>query len=120
MTEPRLFNIYCDESCHLERDPHKAMVLGATWCSKADKAMLFEHTKEIKQKHGFPSNFEIKWNKVSESKLDFYREIINFFFDTNKLNFRALVIPDKSELNHAEFGHTHDDFYYKIYAGRLR
>ncbi|NHQ60865.1 DUF3800 domain-containing protein [Chlorobium sp. BLA1] len=27
-----IFNIYCDESCHLENDRHKAMVLGAVWC----------------------------------------------------------------------------------------
>ena len=26
------FNIYCDESCHLENDGQKAMVLGAVWC----------------------------------------------------------------------------------------
>jgi hypothetical protein len=26
------FNIYCDESCHLENDHQKAMVLGAVWC----------------------------------------------------------------------------------------
>lgn len=114
------YNIYCDESCHLENDPHKAMVLDATWCAKVDKTMLFERIKEIKQKYGFPTNFEIKWNKVSASKLDFYREIINFFFDTDKLNFRAFVIPDKKELNHEQFGQTHDDFYYKIYFDMLK
>lgn len=26
------FNVYCDESCHLENDHQKAMVLGAVWC----------------------------------------------------------------------------------------
>lgn len=25
------FNIYCDESCHLERDGQPNMVLGALW-----------------------------------------------------------------------------------------
>jgi hypothetical protein len=28
----QVFNIYCDESCHLEHDQQKAMVLGAVWC----------------------------------------------------------------------------------------
>ena len=114
------YNIYCDESCHLENDQHKSMVLGATWCAKEDKNTLFERIKEIKLKHKFPVDFEIKWNKVSLSKLDFYKEIINFFFDTNKLNFRALVIPDKKELNHENYGHTHDGFYYKIYFDMLK
>ncbi len=28
----QVFNVYCDESCHLENDRQKAMVLGAVWC----------------------------------------------------------------------------------------
>ena len=27
-----VFNVYCDESCHLENDHQTAMVLGAVWC----------------------------------------------------------------------------------------
>lgn len=27
-----VYNLYCDESCHLENDGQKAMVLGAVWC----------------------------------------------------------------------------------------
>lgn len=114
------YNIYCDESCHLEHDPHKAMVLGSVWCAKDDKEQLFSRVKEIKVKHGFKPDFEIKWNKVSKSKIAFYRELINFFFDTDKLNFRALVVADKNELDHEKFGHTHDTFYYKMYFDMLK
>jgi len=117
MTE---YNIYCDESCHLENDPHKAMVLGAIWCAKDDKEQLFGRLKEIKLKHGLKSDFEIKWNKVSSSKIAFYKEVINYFFDTEKLNFRALVVANKSELEHEQYGHTHDDFYYKMYFDMLK
>lgn len=28
----RIYNVYCDESCHLENDHQPAMVLGAVWC----------------------------------------------------------------------------------------
>ena len=28
-----LYNIYCDESCHLEQDGQPVMVLGAVWLS---------------------------------------------------------------------------------------
>ena len=35
-----IFNIYCDESCHLEHDRQKVMVLGAVWCP-------LEKTREI-------------------------------------------------------------------------
>jgi len=27
----QVFNVYCDESCHLENDKQKVMVLGAVW-----------------------------------------------------------------------------------------
>ena len=27
-----IFNIYCDESCHLENDHFRFMVLGGLWC----------------------------------------------------------------------------------------
>jgi len=114
------FNIYCDESCHLENDPHKSMVLGAIWCEKKDKNMLFEAIKQIKVKHKLKPSFEIKWNKISISKLDFYVDLINLFFDNVNINFRALVIPDKKELDHEKFGQTHDQFYYKIYFDMLK
>jgi hypothetical protein len=113
-------NIYCDESCHLENDKHKAMTLGAVWCDENDKQFLFERIKDIKLKHKLKSNFEIKWNKVSKTKLKFYRDIINFFFDTDKINFRALIVPDKSVLDHEKYEQTHDDFYYKIYFDMLK
>jgi len=114
------YNIYCDESCHLEYDSHKSMVLGAIWCAKEDRFELFNRIKEIKVKHGLKPDFEIKWNKVSKSKVSFYRELINFFFDTDKLNFRALVVADKNELEHEKFGQTHDEFYYKMYFDMLK
>jgi hypothetical protein len=114
------YNIYCDESCHLEYDPHKSMVLGAVWCAKEDRRQLFDRIKEIKQKHGLKPEFEIKWNKVSKSKTDFYRELINFFFDTDKLNFRGLVVADKGELEHGRYDQTHDQFYYKMYFDMLK
>ena len=77
------YNIYCDESCHLENDPHKAMVLGAVWCSSKERGELFERIKEIKYRHGLKSDFEIKWHKVSGKKLAFYKELVNFFFGTD-------------------------------------
>ena len=30
MSQP--YNVYCDESCHLEHDRQSIMVLGAVWC----------------------------------------------------------------------------------------
>ena len=39
--------------------------------------------------------------------------LINYFFDDDDLHFRAIIIPDKSILDHDKYNQTHDDFYYK-------
>ena len=37
---PQAFNVYCDESCHLEHDRQKVMILGATWCPLDEKIAI--------------------------------------------------------------------------------
>ena len=108
-------NIYCDESCHLPNDGQKAMVLGALWCFKAKVGEHHRAIADLKAKHRLSPFFEVKWTKVSPAKLDFYRELVNYFFDSRTMGFRAWVIPDKSILSHDQHDQTHDDWYYKMY-----
>ncbi len=115
-----LYNVYCDESCHLENDHISPMALGAIWCAKNDLPATIEKIKKIKQEHGIPNSFEIKWTKISPSKKDFYIELINYFFDEQALHFRSVIIPDKTKLNHEKFNQSHDDWYYKMYFLLLR
>ncbi len=114
------YNIYCDESCHLEHDNQKAMVLGAIWCSKGIAHEAFVRIREIKEKHGLSRDFEVKWNKVSPAKINFYKELIDYYFDDDDLHFRALVVPDKSILDHNNHNQSHDDFYYKMFFDLLK
>ena len=112
-------NIYCDESCHLSFDTGP-MALGAI---VVNKALAYKHNKairEIKQKYEIPVQRELKWTKVSPAKLDVYKEIINYFFEQPDLTFRAILISDKSKLNHMAFNQTHDDWYYKMYFHLLQ
>jgi hypothetical protein len=110
----QIFNLYCDESCHLEHDQQKVMVLGALWCP-ADKAReVAERVREQKLKHKLSADFEIKWTKVSPGKLAFYQDVIDYFFDDDDLHLRALV-AQKGNLNHSAFpGQSHDGWYYKM------
>jgi hypothetical protein len=115
-----VYNIYCDESCHLENDRERAMVLGAVWCPLDIVRKESLAIKQIKIKHNLSKDFEIKWTKVSFSKIDFYKEIVNYFFDNENLHFRALIVPDKTKLNHSEYpGQDHEQFYYKMYFQML-
>jgi len=115
-----VYNLYCDESCHLENDGQKAMVLGAVWCPDEKRTEIATRIREIKQKHGLAADFEIKWTKVSPGKQEFYLDLVDYFFDDDDLHFRAVVVPDKAMLNHAQFGQNHDDWYYKMYFTLLK
>lgn len=108
------FNIYCDESCHLEHDNQKYMVLGGIICEKSIRTRIKREIIEIKKRNNIKENTEIKWNKVSPSKLKYYKELVDYFFDNDDLRFRALII-DKTQLRHDTFKQTHDDWYYKMY-----
>ncbi len=115
-----IYNIYCDESCHLEKDRQKSMVLGAIWCPLELARKERIEIKKIKTKHNLPKDFEIKWTKVSFSKIEFYKEVVNYFFNHKNLHFRALIVPDKTLLNHSAYpGQDHDQFYYKMYFHML-
>jgi len=115
----QIYNIYCDESCHLEKDQQDVMVLGAIWCPLDKSKEIAIRIREIKRQHSLKQNFEIKWTKVSPAKLHFYLDLIDYFFDNSDLHFRALIVPDKAKLRHAEFNQSHDDFYYKMYFDML-
>jgi len=114
------YNIYCDESCHLEHDHQGIMVLGAIWCPLEKAREIALGIRQIKSRHGFRPDFEIKWSKVSPSKVKFYLDVMDFFFDEEDLHFRALIVPDKSKLDHKAFGQSHDDWYFKMYFDMLK
>jgi len=106
----KVFNLYCDESCHLENDNMSIMIIAYTMAAFNTTRDHYDFIKAIKQKHGFKN--EIKWSSVSSSKYDFYAELIDYFF-TSDLQFRAVVV-EKKQIKISE-GETFDDFYYKMY-----
>jgi len=107
-------NIYCDESNHIESDKNRFMVLGASSCNASDKEKVLKRIRDIKITHNRPIDYEFKWSKVSKNNIEMYLDLINYYFDTDDLNFRAIVI-DKDSLDHDLYGSNHDDFYYKMY-----
>lgn len=114
------YNVYCDESCYLENDNYQVMVLGAVWCPIERTSEISRKIRAIKTEHKLDNNFEIKWTKVSPAKEAFYLDIIEYFFDEKDLHFRALIVPDKSKLNHLRHSQTHDEWYYKMYFDMLK
>ena len=114
-----MLNIYCDESCHLEHDNSNCMVLGAISCPKEKVHIISEELRNLKEKHGLSKQYELKWIKVSETKIEYFKDVIDYFCENDYLAFRA-VVADKTHLRHEEFNQTHDEWYYKMYYLTLR
>ena len=115
-----VYNIYCDESAHLEHDHLPVMVLGAIWCPLEKTHEIAEQIREIKIQHNLSAEFEIKWIKIGPAKQSFYLDILDYFLGNSDLHLRALVVPDKSKLRHDNFGHDHNTWYYKMYFDLLK
>ena len=111
---PETFNVYCDESCHLLNDGKRFMVMGAIWCPANKTQEIFAKIREIKQAHGLPQGFELKWVKIDGFTIKCCTDLVDYFCRESVLQFRG-IIADKQNLNHAAFGQTHDDWYYKMY-----
>lgn len=111
-----MYNIYCDESCHLPNDGINIMVLGGISCPAERKEQIYNEIREIKRSHGLNSKTEIKWTKVSQPKLELYKSLISYFFESDYLEFRAVVAKDLEYLNHAKYNNNdHDVWYWKMY-----
>ena len=111
---PTAFNIYCDESCHLEHDKHRFMVMGALWCPVDKSAEIARKIRAIKVAVGLRPQFELKWVRTDNFTLPVYKQLVDYFFAEPDLHFRVLI-ADKQGLDHAKFAQTHDDWYYKMY-----
>lgn len=120
MNKRRVYNVYCDESCHLENDDIPVMVWGAVWCDLSNVVRINEQLKAIKKRHGVSSSFEAKWTKISPSKVGLYKDLVDFFLSDPSLKFRGLLVPDKSKINHKVFQQNHNDWYYKMYFTMLK
>ncbi len=118
--EKEIIKIFGDESCHLINDQCQVMVLGAVSVPAKKLTEVKKSIYQLKRKYGLGREVELKWTKVAQGKLEFYKEVLNYFFATPELNFRGLIIPDKSKLNHQAFEQTHDQWYYKMYFEALK
>lgn len=107
----KTFNLYCDESCHLENDHKKYMFLGSVSTAYNQVKLHTENIRKIKEKYHFYA--EIKWSNVSKSKYHFYAELIDYFFSTD-LKFRCIGV-EKSKIDNDKFHQSFDEFYYKMY-----
>lgn len=110
MTE---YDIFIDESCHLMNDYSKSiMAIGYIKAPHDDYHRIKHELNDIKLRYKTP--MEIKWGKISESRLSLYIALIDYFF-LNPIEFRCILVKYKERLDHDQFNQgSHDNFYYKL------
>lgn len=108
------YNIYCDESSHLAHSENKIMTMGMISCPKEYCKAVGIDLRMLKSKHSLNTAYELKWTKVSWGKIDYFKEVIDYFFDEDHLSCRVIV-ADKSELDYQKYCISHDDWYYRMY-----
>ncbi|CAM1351007.1 DUF3800 domain-containing protein [Tenacibaculum insulae] len=108
----KTYSLYIDESCHLENDDSAIMCIGYTKIKHKHYQELKDKIQHLKRVHKSPT--EIKWNKLSYSRINLYKALIDFFFD-NKMEFRCVLVKNKKNLNHQKFNEgDHNTFYNKV------
>jgi Protein of unknown function (DUF3800) len=107
----KTFNLYCDESTHLENDAMPFLLIAYVGCAYNQLKQHKEAISQLKVKHKFKG--EIKWSSVSNSQYVFYNELIEYFFATD-LCFRAVIV-EKARIDRTQPDFTFADFYFKMY-----
>ncbi|MBN1559883.1 DUF3800 domain-containing protein [candidate division KSB1 bacterium] len=112
------YRIFIDESCHLENDHFPIMGIGYVKVNEADYKKIKADIKKTKLEFKTPT--ELKWTKVSLSRLPFYKALIDYFF-SHDICFRSILVKYKDKLDHDQFNQgEHDNFYYKMIYYLLR
>lgn len=108
-----VYKLFIDESCHLQNDYSKSIMCIGYIKTLAEK--YFEHKNEIQNiKLRYKTPMELKWEKISKSRIPLYSDLIEYFFNSD-LEFRCILVKYKENLDHDQFNQgSHDNFYYKL------
>lgn len=118
MNEPKKYTLFCDESCHLQYDNSNVMCIGGVVVPAEHIADYKDAIKQIKRTHGILH--EIKWNTISQTHLDMYKELIEFFFNSEMM-FRCVLIKNKNNIEaHSLNRREYNEFYYSIVERLIR
>lgn len=90
------YEVYCDESCIealFDKGSHAYTVIGGIWIPAENRADIKKKLNDIKARYG--KKGELKWNKVSPASKEMYKEVIDLFFNTYNIRFRAITVRTK-------------------------
>jgi len=89
-------SIYCDESRHEGQSSQRYMVIGGLWLPRDRRQEVLEGFRAVQQQHRITG--ELKWGKVSNSRLGGYAALVDSLSRRNDVHFRCIVV-DKTKVN---------------------
>jgi len=110
------FEIYSDESCLealAKKTEHKYIAIGGIWIPANYRSELKDCLNKIKANYKITGEF--KWNKLSPAYVEFYKEIVDFFFSTENIRFRVILI-ESGKVENFKFNNSDNELsFYKFY-----
>lgn len=108
--------IYCDESgleALANKRTHSFVAIGGIWMPSEFREEFKLYIIELKKEFGIKGEF--KWQKVSFSHIDFYKKVVDYFFKSNFLRFRVILIEASRVNNDVYNGKDKELGFYKFY-----
>lgn len=116
------FDIYCDESYPdiftSSNTDKEFLVIGSLWLPHDKREDFKTNIHSLRDKHKIGNEF--KWRKVSPSKVNFYKELLDYFFDQGEsLRFRSIVV-DRRQVDFKAYHDSDAELgFYKFYYQML-
>ncbi|MEW5773241.1 MAG: DUF3800 domain-containing protein [Thermodesulfobacteriota bacterium] len=113
---------YCDEShpdlLSSKNPKAQFIIIGGIWIKSDDREALKKEIHALRDKHFVGGEF--KWQKVSQSRIDFYLNLISWFFvKKDDIRFRCVVI-DREQVDLVKFHENDQELgFYKFYYQML-
>jgi len=114
------FEVCCDESgleALTNKSSHHFVAIGGLWYPEEYRPILKRRLREIKGQYTVGG--EIKWQKVSPRYLSCYKEVLDYFFQTEQLRFRCIIV-ETAKVDHIRFNNADGELgFYKFYYQML-
>lgn len=115
------FEVYCDESgleALTRKDAHLFTGIGGIWLPSEKRKDLKDSIAAIKAKHNIRG--ELKWKKVSPVYFELYKDVLDFFFKSDYIRFRIVLIESSKVDNHTFNNRDAELGFYKFYYQLLQ
>jgi hypothetical protein len=113
-----MIEIYCDESRQdllvSQHPEYTYALIGSLWMTKAIRLRLTKQIFTLREHNKVWG--EIKWSKVSPSKLEFYMGLIDLFFDLKKMPYFRCICIDSRKVDNDIYNSGDGELgFYKFY-----